>query len=78
MTSLHGPISNETLWYTSRATGVVSMVLLTLIMILGMVITSMRRPYSSAPTVVMALHRWLSLGTLGFLALHVGTAIAET
>lgn len=71
-------ISNENLWFASRATGMVSVVLLTVVMILGMVINTMRHPHSQTPTVVMALHRWLSTSMVIFLALHVATAIAET
>ena len=71
-------LSNETLWYASRATGVVSVVLLTAVMVLGMVISAHRNPHSPTPTVIMAVHRWLSLGMVAFLAVHIATAIAET
>ncbi len=69
---------NELLWYTSRATGLVSVVLLTAVVVLGVLISGRRRPHGDSPLVVMGLHRWLSLGLLSFLALHVTTAVAET
>lgn len=69
---------NEALWYASRATGVASIVLLTAVSVLGVVTSGRRRPHGDQATIVMALHRWLSLGMAAFLTVHVGTAIAET
>jgi predicted ferric reductase len=70
-------MSGETLWYFSRATGVVSLVLLTLVTCLGVVTAGRRRPHGESATVVMGLHRWLSLGSLVFLATHIVTAIVD-
>ncbi len=69
---------NELLWYLSRATGVVSIVLLTVVVVLGLVTSGRRRPTGDSATVVMALHRWLSLGMSVFLLTHIATAVAET
>lgn len=69
---------NELLWYVSRATGVASIVLLTIVLVLGLVTAGRRRPTGESATVVMAVHRWLSLGTSVFLLAHIATAIAET
>ncbi|WP_020141550.1 ferric reductase-like transmembrane domain-containing protein [Terracoccus sp. 273MFTsu3.1] len=69
---------NELLWYVSRATGVVSIVLLTVVVVLGLVTSGRRRPTGELATIVMALHRWLSLGTSVFLLAHIATAVAET
>jgi sulfoxide reductase heme-binding subunit YedZ len=69
---------NVILWYTSRATGIASMVLLTAVLALGMVTSGRRRPRGDSATVVMGMHRWLSLGMLSFLLVHIATAIAET
>lgn len=71
-------MSNELLWYLSRATGIASIVLLTAVVVLGVVTAGRRDPRAERATVVMALHRWLSLGMLSFLLLHIGTAILET
>lgn len=70
-------MTGETLWYLSRAAGVVSIVLLTLVTCLGMVTAGRRRPHGESATVVMGLHRWLSLGSLVFLATHIVTAIVD-
>ncbi len=69
---------NEILWYTSRATGVVSIVLLTAVLVLGLLTTGSRRPHGESATVVVALHRSLSLGMSAFLVVHILTAIVET
>ncbi|SRR5580765_295419 len=69
---------NEILWYSSRATGIASIVLLTAVLALGMVTSGRRRTQGDRATVVMALHRWLSLGMLTFLLAHIATAVAET
>lgn len=69
---------NHLLWYLSRATGILSIVLLTAVLVLGMMISGRRRPEGDSATVVMAMHRWLSLGMVAFLLTHIATAIAET
>ena len=70
-------MTGETLWYFSRATGVVTLVLLTIVSILGMITAGRRRPRGEQATIVMAMHRWLSLGLLAFLVAHIVTAIAD-
>lgn len=69
---------NEVLWYVSRSTGVVGIVMLTVVTVLGLLTSGGRRPHSDSATVRMALHRSLSLGTAVFLGVHVATAVAET
>ena len=69
---------NEILWYASRATGVVSIVLLTVVLVLGLVTSGRRRPHGESATVIVALHRSLSLGMSVFLGVHILTAIVET
>lgn len=69
---------NELLWYLSRATGIASIVLLTTVLVLGVVTSGRRLPTGERATIVMAMHRWLSLGMLTFLIGHITTAIAET
>jgi methionine sulfoxide reductase heme-binding subunit len=70
-------MSGSALWYLSRATGVVSIVMLTLVVCLGAVTGGRRRPHGESATVVMGLHRWLSLGMLVFLGIHIVTAIVD-
>ncbi|HYO85740.1 MAG TPA: ferric reductase-like transmembrane domain-containing protein [Dermatophilaceae bacterium] len=69
---------NEILWFLSRATGAVSVATLTVVVVLGLVTASRRRPRGIRSAVVMGLHRSLSLGASVFLVVHVATAILET
>jgi sulfoxide reductase heme-binding subunit YedZ len=70
-------MSGSALWYLSRATGVVTVVLLTIVVGLGIVTAGRRRPAGEGATIVMGLHRWLSLGMLVFLGIHIVTAILD-
>lgn len=69
---------NELLWYTSRATGVVSLALLTAVLVLGALTSGRRAPHRVSPAVVMGLHRSLALGTTTFVLAHIATAVGET
>lgn len=69
---------NELLWFVSRAAGVVSVAMLTVVVVLGLVTASRRRPKGIRSAVVMGLHRSLSLGASVFLVVHVATAVVET
>ncbi|MEU6559605.1 ferric reductase-like transmembrane domain-containing protein [Nocardia nova] len=71
-------MSSPWLWYASRACGVVTMVLLTTVVLLGLFTASGTRPHDSAPAVAMGLHRVLGLGITVFVAAHAGTAILDT
>ena len=69
---------NELLWAVTRATALVSVVLLTATFALG-VLTSARAPHSPAQhAVISTVHRTISLLMISFVAIHVITAIAET
>ncbi|QMU74721.1 ferric reductase [Streptacidiphilus sp. PB12-B1b] len=66
------------LWYTTRASGTVALVLLTATVVLGIAGGGQLAPKRIARFEVSTLHRNLSLLTLVFLALHITTAIADT
>ena len=65
------------LWYTSRATGVVTLVLLTAVVVLGMMVNRQGRLPGLPRFAVTGLHRNISLLSVVFLAIHVLTAIAD-
>jgi predicted ferric reductase len=65
------------LWYASRATGVVSLLLLSLVMIIGMLVNRQGRLPGLPAFAVTGLHRNLSLLAVTFLAVHIGTAVAD-
>jgi methionine sulfoxide reductase heme-binding subunit len=72
--SLHGP----GLWYATRATGLVTLLLLTASVLLG-ILTAGRFSTRRWPRFLsQGLHRNLSLLVLVFLALHVGTTVIDT
>ena len=65
------------LWYLTRATGVVSLLLLTAVVLLG-VTASLRVSSERWPRFLVAgLHRNLTLLALAFLAVHIGTTVAD-
>ena len=66
-------------WYTSRATGVVALVLLTAVMVLGIVINRQGLVLPGLPRFgVTGLHRNLSLLAVIFVVIHVVTAVIDT
>jgi len=72
--SLHGP----GLWYATRATGLVTLLLLTASVLLG-ILTAGRFSSQRWPRFLsQGLHRNISLLVLVFLALHVGTTVIDT
>ena len=64
-------------WYVMRATGVVSLVLFTLVAVLGIATAGHRRLGRSPRFVTLALHRNLSLLAVVFVAIHVVTAVLD-
>jgi predicted ferric reductase len=72
-TFLHGP----TLWYATRATGLVTMLLLTASVLLGILTTGRFAGGSWPRFLTVGLHRNLALLTVTFLALHIGTTVVD-
>jgi len=65
------------LWYASRATGVVSLVMLSLVMLLGILVNRQGRLPGLPSFAVTGLHRSLSLLSVAFVSAHVAAAIAD-
>jgi sulfoxide reductase heme-binding subunit YedZ len=61
------------LWYVGRGTGVVSLVLLTVVMVLGIGSRSGRPAFGLPRFAVVALHRSASMLSVAFLLIHVVT-----
>ena len=70
--------SSIALWYASRATGVVCLVLTTTVVLLGLLVSRQRRLPGLPRFGVVHLHRYLSLLAVGFLALHILTAVVDS
>ena len=65
------------LWYASRATGVVTLLLLTAVLLLGILVNRQGRLPGLPSFAVTGLHRNVSLLAVAFLAIHVITAIGD-
>jgi methionine sulfoxide reductase heme-binding subunit len=71
---LHGPF----LWYATRAAGLITLILLTASMMLGILNAGRFGTQRWPRFLVQGLHRNLSLLALAFLALHVATTVIDT
>jgi methionine sulfoxide reductase heme-binding subunit len=71
-------VNSTALWYTTRATGLVTLILLTVTMVLGVATTTRVRAPGWPGFAQQELHRRLSLMALAFLALHVLTSVLDT
>lgn len=69
--------SSTWLWYASRATGVVALLLLTTVALLGLLVSRQSRLPGLPRFAVTGLHRNLSLLSVAFILVHVLTAVAD-
>ncbi len=68
---------NTVLWYTTRGAGAVTLILLSVVVVLG-ILSTLRVQNESWPRfLTTGLHRNLALMTLVFLALHIVTAVVD-
>jgi DMSO/TMAO reductase YedYZ heme-binding membrane subunit len=65
-------------WYASRATGIVSLLLLTAVLVLGMLVNRQGKLPGLPRFAVTSLHRNMSLLAVAFIAVHVLTAVLDT
>jgi methionine sulfoxide reductase heme-binding subunit len=71
-------VSSTYLWYTTRASGIVTLVLLTLTMVLGLATTNRLQARSWPGFAQQEIHRRVSILAVVFLAVHVLTSILDT
>lgn len=70
-------MNNTLLWYTTRGSGAVSLVLLSAVVVLG-ILSVLRVQSTGWPRfLTVGLHRNLALMTLVFLTLHIVTAVVD-
>jgi sulfoxide reductase heme-binding subunit YedZ len=74
----HGAGMSHAYWYATRATGVVALILLTLVVALGVAGTLRMRSDRWPRFLVAGLHRNLTLLTLVFLAGHIVTTVLDS
>lgn len=70
--------TSKAIWYLMRATGVVSLVLLTAVLALGIATVKRWRPGKTPAFVTAGVHRSLSLLSVVFVAVHVVTAVVDS
>lgn len=70
--------SSTVLWYASRATGIVALILLTVVFAAGVAISRQARVPGLPRFAVTDLHRNLSLLAVSFVAVHVVSAVLDT
>ena len=76
--TVSGINSHTVLWYASRATGVVALLLMTAVLLLGLLVTRQGRLPGLPRFAVTGLHRNLSLVAVVFVVLHVLTAVLDS
>jgi hypothetical protein len=77
MTLLAAAGNGKALWFATRGTGVVALLLLTGSLVLGVLFSARSRPPGLPRFVVATLHRNLSLLAVAFVTAHVVTAVAD-
>jgi DMSO/TMAO reductase YedYZ heme-binding membrane subunit len=70
-------MSSTSLWYASRSTGIICLLLMTGVMLLGILVNRQGRLPGLPRFAVTGLHRNLSVLAVVFLAIHVITAIVD-
>ncbi len=70
-------MSDQLLWYTTRAAGAVSMIMLSGVVVLGILSSLRFKPAGLPSFVTPTLHRNVSLLSLVFLAIHIVTAVVD-
>jgi methionine sulfoxide reductase heme-binding subunit len=75
--TVSGITSSTFLWYASRATGVVALLLMTAVVLLGLLVARSGKLPGLPRFAVTGLHRNLSLISVAFVALHVLTAVTD-
>jgi methionine sulfoxide reductase heme-binding subunit len=71
-------LNSTFLWYATRASGIVTLILLTATMVLGLMTTSRARARNWPGFAQQEIHRRISILAVVFLAIHVVTSILDT
>ena len=71
-------MSSTSLWYATRASGIMALILLTLTMVLGLVTTSRARARNWPGFAQQEMHRRISMIAVVFVGIHVVTSVLDT
>lgn len=73
-----GGLNNPGIWYLMRGSGVVTLILFTGVVVLGIATTKRMRIGTMPRFVTLALHRSVSLLACAFLGVHIVAALADS
>lgn len=71
------PELTDALWYLGRGSGLVSLLMLTVVLVLGILTRSRRKPSGLTTANVARIHRNAGMLSVVFLAVHVGTLLFD-
>jgi len=71
-------VSSTSLWYATRASGLMALILLTLTMVLGITTTTRARARNWPGFAHQEMHRRISMIAVAFLVVHVLTSVLDT
>jgi len=71
-------LNHPMIWYLMRGSGVVTLLLFTIVLVLGIATTNRWRPGRLPRFVTLGLHRNLSLLAVVFLGVHIATALLDS
>jgi methionine sulfoxide reductase heme-binding subunit len=71
-------VSSTSLWYATRASGIMALILLTLTMVLGLTTTTRARARNWPGFAQQEMHRRISMIAVVFLGIHVVTSVLDT
>ena len=70
-------MNSQVWWFVTRASGMVAWVLLTATVLWGILLPAKMFP-KQRPAWILDLHRWMAGLTIGFLAVHLGSLVADS
>jgi methionine sulfoxide reductase heme-binding subunit len=73
-----GTMSSTALWYATRASGLMALILLTVTMVLGLTTTTRARARNWPGFAQQEIHRRISILSVAFLGIHVLTSVIDT
>ncbi len=71
-------MNSTALWYATRASGLMALILLTLTMVLGLITTTRAKARNWPGFAQQEIHRRVSMLAVVFLAIHVVTSVIDT
>ncbi len=71
-------MSSQIWWFLARGSGIVAWLMLTASVLWGILLSTTAFKRWRRPAWILDLHRWLAALTIGFVALHIASLVADT